>query len=133
MALSSLRFEVRITAHARTFLLAGVLILLSTLNFFPRDPARQSPADNYTARYGACTEKNWGWPFKAYCRYGGGGYIDPGEWLAWDVAPVYSRWQPMALGADLAVVMIAVSLVLWAWRYTTLDPAQCGPLSVVAA
>ena len=97
----------------RAFFLLMLLASGAILNAIPRGPHRQPPEENYLARYHVCTEQRWGWPLAFYFRYTGG-YVDPNEWLAWDVEPIDSRRDLGAAAADLFLFAVATTFVVLA-------------------
>lgn len=90
------------------------LVLFLALNALPSRPHPQPPQENYLARYHSCTEQHWGWPLPIYFRYPAG-YVNPAEWLPWDVDPIYSRWQFSNFDPDLSVAIILTVLALFAF------------------
>jgi hypothetical protein len=99
----------------------GILAAFLSASLLPTQRYVQGPDENYMARYKKVTAITWGWPARAYGVYPEG-YINPGEWLAWDCEPVHTSWVPIGVGVDvLAFVVVCISstaAVCWSRRFS---------------
>jgi hypothetical protein len=81
-------------------LFALLLVYALFRNLTWHGPYIDRPFENYLAKYRACTEISIGWPLPYFSRYPQG-YVNPSEWLAWDVEPVFESWHPVSMVTDL--------------------------------
>lgn len=104
--------------------------LLALINAQPSAPRSQTASENYAARHRPCTETHCGWPLPFHFRYSGG-YINPDEWLAWDVDPVFSRFDTINFTLDL-IVAIALSAIAWLLSFVLHRPDRSNSDAVTA-
>ncbi len=109
-------------------LLIGFSVMCVVANTLTRGPIVQTADGNFLARYHRCTKVVRGWPFAFRTQFPEG-YVNPGEWLAWDIDPIFETHSSLSFAGNVAWISAfgigGISLIL---KSASARPSQNQPL-----